>query len=203
VKKFTITLSDAYGRILSVNAEGKWDKDLLRDKLGTGNDLKAIYRLQDWTVSIYDQTHIVFANVHQQTLLMALRVRPYVEPSLLAQGGDWMLENSRLKQVETVPKKMGIVVNPSKTEVIVFDENPVKIPFSIDGTMAESGTTVKALGITLHHNLKWTVHLEQIIKRIAPKLSMLKKIRKNLDLQQFLKIATSQLFSVLYYASQL
>lgn len=203
MKKFTITLSDAYGRILSVNAEGKWDKDLLRDKLGTGNDLKAIYRLQDWTVSIYDQTHIVFANVHQQTLLMALRVRPYVEPSLLAQGGDWMLENSRLKQVETVPKKMGIVVNPSKTEVIVFDENPVKIPFSIDGTMAESGTTVKALGITLHHNLKWTVHLEQIIKRIAPKLSMLKKIRKNLDLQQFLKIATSQLFSVLYYASQL
>jgi len=100
-------------------------------------------------------------------------------------------------------KEMGMAVNPSKTEVIVFNKIPIRAPFSIDGTMVESGVTMKALGITWQHDLKWTTHLEQISRRLSPKLSMLKKIRKNLDLQQFLKIATSQLFSVLYYASQL
>jgi len=103
----------------------------------------------------------------------------------------------------TFLKNMGMVVNPSKTEVIVFDKNPVVTTFSIDGEMVLSETTMKALGVVWQHNLKWTKHLEQVSSKIAPKLSMLKKIRKNLDLQQFLKIATSQLFSILFYSSQL
>jgi len=99
-------------------------------------------------------------------------------------------------------KSMGMVVNPEKTEVVVFGKTPIVAPFSIDGIMVNSGLQMKALGLTIQPNLKWNLHLENIKKRIQPKLSMLKKIRKNLDLSQFLKLATSQLFSQMYYASQ-
>jgi len=59
---------------------------------------------------------------------------------------------------------------------------------------------LKALGLTLQHNLKWNTHVNTIIKRVNLKLSMLKKVAKNLNSDQFLKVATAQLFSIMYYA---
>jgi len=75
-------------------------------------------------------------------------------------------------------------------------------PFSIDGTVVESGLKMKALGLTLQYNLKWNLHIEQMKKKVQPKLSILKKIRKNIDTSQFLKLATAQIYSQMYYASQ-
>jgi len=40
-----------------------------------------------------------------------------------------------------------------------------------------------------------------VTSRVAPKLSPLKKIRKNLKMNQFLKAATAQIFRILHYAS--
>jgi len=46
------------------------------------------------------------------------------------------------------------------------------------------------------------MHVKSILSRIKPKLSLLKKVAKNMDTEQFLKVATAQLYSLLYYASQ-
>jgi len=98
-------------------------------------------------------------------------------------------------------KAKGMIVNPDKTEIIVFERKFEPIIFKIDGTNVESTKTIKALGLTFKHDLQWDVHVENKLKTIRPKLSMLKKIGKNLDKDQFLKIATAQLYSILYYAS--
>ena len=60
---------------------------------------------------------------------------------------------------------------------------------------------MKALGITLLNNLSWEQHLSNIIPKSQTKLSLLKKIRPYITLEQFLTIATSQIFSTTYYAS--
>jgi len=47
-------------------------------------------------------------------------------------------------------------------------------------------------------DLKWSKHVEATLKKIRPKLSMLRKIRKNLDLEQFLKVATACIMPAQY-----
>lgn len=60
---------------------------------------------------------------------------------------------------------------------------------------------MKILGITFEHSLGWDTHISNLAQRIRPKLSMLRKVAKNLTTEQFLKVATAQLYSILYYAS--
>jgi len=98
-------------------------------------------------------------------------------------------------------KTKGMIVNPDKTEIILFNKNFNKVSFEIDGTRVESSKTIKALGITFMHNFQWDAHIENKLKVIKPKLTMLRKISRNFDTEQFLKIATAQLYSILYYAS--
>jgi len=92
-----------------------------------------------------------------------------------------------------------MIVNSAKTEIVVFDKQLMQ--FEIDGEIITSTPTMKALGLTFQSDLKWSKHVEATLKKIRPKLSMLRKIRKNLDLEQFLRVATAQLYSIMYYAS--
>jgi len=98
-------------------------------------------------------------------------------------------------------QRLGMVVNTTKTEIVIFNKNPMEEIFEIHTSQVKSQSSMKALGVVFQHNLKWDLHVQNLIKRANPKLSVLKKIRKNLDMTQFLKIATSQIFSILYYAS--
>jgi len=98
-------------------------------------------------------------------------------------------------------KRLGMVVNRSKTEVVVFDKEYNKTSFDIDGEMIDSKPFIKALGLTIQHDLNWDKHVSQVTARIAPKITLLKKIRKNMTTEQFLKVATCQLYSILYYAA--
>jgi len=103
--------------------------------------------------------------------------------------------------VEYLSEK-GMIVNKSKTEVMVFGIHLIEADFDIDGTTIKSGGQMKMLGIIFQHNLEWNLHVESVLKRVKPKLSLLKKIAKNMNVEQFIKVATAQLFSIVYYASQ-
>jgi len=100
-------------------------------------------------------------------------------------------------------KKLGMVVNSSKTEIVIFNRRRIYMSeeFQIDQSIVKSQEKFKALGVIFQHDLKWNDHVSAVISRVNPKLSMLKKVGKNLKMQQFLKVATAQLFSIIYYAA--
>lgn len=95
-----------------------------------------------------------------------------------------------------------MVVNPSKTEVVIFGKNELETIVRFAGIPVRSSQTMKALGITIQSNLKWNTQVSNVINKAQAKLSLLRKIRKYLTVEQFLVIATSQIYSGAYYASQ-
>ncbi len=99
-------------------------------------------------------------------------------------------------------RSLGMVVNASKTEAVIFGKNDnSNTTVCFAGTEIKTGPTMKALGITLQSDLKWNGHLDAIIPKSQSKLSLLRKIRPQLTMEQFLTISTSQIFSTTYYAA--
>lgn len=97
-------------------------------------------------------------------------------------------------------KSLGMVVNSSKTEIVLFgaEEN---VEFDFDDIIISSSNCIKALGITISRDLSWNQHVQTTISKSQSKLSLLRKIRRWLSMENFLKIATSQIFSTTYYAA--
>ena len=99
-------------------------------------------------------------------------------------------------------RSLGMVVNTSKTEAVIFGKNDnSNTTVCFAGTDIKTGTTMKALGVTLQSDLKWDGHLASVIPKSQSKLSLLRKIRPLLTMEQFLTISTSQVFSTAYYAT--
>jgi len=122
---------------------------------------------------------------------------------------DSDIENAktRVKEISerhiTELKLLGMKVNESKTEIVVFDRKGLReIEFTIGQSKITSQRTMKALGVIFDNNLSWNEHINHTITTSAWKLSVLRKIRKNFNKQQFKGIMTMQFFSKLYYASQ-
>jgi len=59
--------------------------------------------------------------------------------------------------------------------------------FEINDTLVTSQLSMKTLGLTFQHDMKWNSHVRNIFIRGNPKLSMLKKLRVKLNANQFLK----------------
>jgi len=101
-------------------------------------------------------------------------------------------------------RKIGMVVNEKKTEVIAFQRkntpNRIIIELSPDEslTCAES---IQALGVTIDNKLSWMQHLQKTRNKIMKLISGMKIIRKKMSFQQSLSVKTTQVFSILYYAS--
>jgi len=105
------------------------------------------------------------------------------------------------KHVEFL-RSLGMIVNETKTELMLMHKTHRDlIEFEICGEKIVSGKTLKALGVTFQNDFKWDTHLENIFKKIRSKLAMLRLIGKNLNKEQFLKVASAQLFSIMYYAN--
>lgn len=97
-------------------------------------------------------------------------------------------------------ESLGMVVNKSKTEVMIFGHNQETI-IDFAGTMVKTSPNIKALGLTISQDMKWNSHVDLVLSKAQTKLSLLRKIRPVLSMQQFLNIATSQVLSTLYYAA--
>jgi len=100
-------------------------------------------------------------------------------------------------------KNMGMVVNTSKTEVIIFKKKGHRSieNFKVGGTEVKAIVTMKVLGLNFQTDIKWNTQVSTILSKIRPKLSILRKISRNLDIQDYHKVATVQLCSILYYGS--
>jgi len=97
--------------------------------------------------------------------------------------------------------KLGMVVNTSKSEVVIFSKKPIITDVIIGDTLVKTKTDMKVLGIIFDAQLKWEAHVKAVISKCNSKLSVLRKIRGKFKMDQFLKIITTQFFSHLYYCS--
>jgi len=131
----------------------------------------------------------------------------YADDSYVVISADELEDLKRkVKAVSTTHsnflRKIGMIVNAEKTELVIFQKELVEENFEFDGKLIKSKSAMKALGITFQHNLKWDIHVQNVVSKISPKLTVLKSSRKNMTTDQFLTVATSQLFSIMYYGSQ-
>jgi len=87
-----------------------------------------------------------------------------------------------------------------RQRLIIFTKKGfVSIQLDIAGTMINTKNQMKVLGVLFDCNLTWEPHIRATLAKCNSKIGVLKKIRKMFTVDQFLKIITSQYFSILYY----
>lgn len=99
-------------------------------------------------------------------------------------------------------KSLGLVVNESKTEAVVFSKRGlVETDININGTTIKTRKQMKVLGVLFDNNLTWEPHIRATLNKCKSKLGVLKKLRKRFTKDQFLQIVTAQYYSLLYYCA--
>jgi len=96
-----------------------------------------------------------------------------------------------------------MIVNPKKTEVVLF--NKQSLPSMTIKCLTDQITTqdkMKVLGVIFEKTLNWTPHVETTIKKMNRLTHGLRFLRKRLTEDQFMKATTSQFYGLFYYGSQ-
>jgi len=90
----------------------------------------------------------------------------------------------------------------AKTEAVLFSKiQTEQLKFTINGEQFKTGLEMKVLGTVFDAKLTWTSQVNSVISKAKKLNSALSFIRKKLTLKQFLKVLTSQFYSVCFYAS--
>ena len=72
-------------------------------------------------------------------------------------------------------------LNIDKTEMIIFrDANPPPMNITINNIKIKVVTSAPYLGVTLDHDMKWTTHIQNLRKKLAPIAGVFKKIKNNI-----------------------
>ncbi len=96
-----------------------------------------------------------------------------------------------------------MVVNPTKTELIYSSRSKQTQSLTICNGSITSTSTIKALGVQLSSDLSWSTHVDKAINRSRHLINRFKYLRKWLTRDDLLRLATSQYFSIIFYASPL
>jgi len=112
-----------------------------------------------------------------------------------------MAENTISSHIDYLHQK-GMVVNHQKTELIYFStKHQPQIEISVGNSVIKSQNSIKALGITIDKDLSWNPHVNNTAKKVASLMSGLRIVTKHLNKEQAIRIITSQVFPVIYYAA--
>jgi len=111
------------------------------------------------------------------------------------------LELERISQWFTLNK---LSVNTSKTKVIVFHRRhmqyqPTDIQISLNNTTLEKVSSLKFLGVYIHENLSWKMHVDHICKKISKSLGMLYRLKHQLPEYILLQLYNSLVLSHVNY----
>jgi len=77
----------------------------------------------------------------------------------------------------------------------------MKIELKAGNALIGSSQTIKALGITIDNKLDWNPHINNLQRKYISMTAGLRIISRKLDKTQMLRVITSQVFSILLYAS--
>jgi len=103
-----------------------------------------------------------------------------------------------LRKHEEYLAEIGMVVNKEKTELIVFNRgNPIEMELS---NGIKSANEMKALGVTITHNLSWEKHVNNTIMKTSKIIGGIRFLRRWIPLDAALKVVTSQYYGTCYYA---
>jgi len=96
-------------------------------------------------------------------------------------------------------ESIGMVVNKSKTELIVFNKKDPPILELANGVKARE--SIKALGLTITYNLNWEPHLSKTIAKTSHIINKVRFLRRWIDQDSAMKVITSQYFGTVYYGA--
>jgi len=97
-----------------------------------------------------------------------------------------------------------MVVNQSKTELMMMQIGKTILPEKITLLGSEMSVLkeMKVLGVTFDNRLHLDAQLSNVMKKAQRMISGLKVIREKLSEEQFLRVATAQYYSAMYYGIQ-
>ena len=95
-----------------------------------------------------------------------------------------------------------MITNVSKTEVAVFMKDPISISLNVNGSILQTEKTMKVLGVTFKHDLNWSTHVNQTIRKASGLLGRLRFMKRNLTTHQILKVTTAYFYPTVYYGAE-
>ena len=94
---------------------------------------------------------------------------------------------------------MSLRFNASKSQLLVFRKSIMCPPMSIPGV--KTVDSLKLLGVTISHDLRWDEHFRNIIKKCNSRMYALRILRSICDNDQLCNVYKALIQSLLLYAS--
>jgi len=94
-------------------------------------------------------------------------------------------------------KTMGMKCNMSKTEIFIFDQEPISI--TVGDNRLDSMGSMKILGLKIDHKLNWKLFVEELCNKVRSLIFGMRYVRRNLSLRDTVKIVKAQIVSRLCY----
>ena len=98
----------------------------------------------------------------------------------------------------------GMRVNEQKTDLYLFykdDTTPITV--SLNGKSIKSNKNINVLLVIFDSKLKWADHVAKAVKKANAALNAIKLIRKFCNQKELLTLITSNLYSILFYNSEI
>ena len=101
-----------------------------------------------------------------------------------------------------------LLVNPKKTQVIVFGTAPMlrripEVTLTVGGTQVEASKEVTNLGVIMDASLTMTSHVEGVASKCIGALRQISQVRQLFDRKSLSTLVDSLVFSRLYYCASL
>jgi hypothetical protein len=110
---------------------------------------------------------------------------------------------NKLKKVITWLKESGLKVNEDKTEIVIFHKSNCNcVSVNINGKLIKSKKSLKVLGVIFDSKMNWSVQVEHSLNETRKAMHALKQIRKFFSQDELIILATSFLYSKLFYAAE-
>ena len=118
---------------------------------------------------------------------------------------DLMIDMKKsLEAITKWLKDSGLKVNDSKTELCLFNRNPHgSIDLTFNGVTLISKPTMNVLGVVFDSRLQWNEHVAQTIKKTESALHCMRQIKYFFTPSELMQIITSNVYSILYYNSEI
>ena len=108
-----------------------------------------------------------------------------------------------LDNISSWYNKSGLVVNCAKTEVCLFYKSDVvSVSVMVGNDRIITSKQMNVLGIIFDSKLQWNAQVSSCLKKANKSLCALKLISKYFNTKELLQILTSNVYSILYYNSE-
>ena len=108
-----------------------------------------------------------------------------------------------IQEIQSYMSRNGLMLNPIKTEVMIFDSRRNKrenVKLMLDqNTEIEESKSVRMLGVHISNDLSWSTHLNKLLQDMSSRMGIISKLRYNLTIHQCAIIAQGLVLSKLRY----